>query len=34
MVKEIHNIVVAQKFGIFYELESIFALGQFKYSDE
>ena len=34
MLKEIHNIVVAQKFWIFYELESIFALGKFKYLDE
>ena len=34
MVKEIHNIAVAQRFLIFYELESVFVLGQFKYLNE
>ena len=34
MVKEIHNIAVDQRFRIFYEIESVFILGKFKYLDE
>ena len=34
MVKEMHGIAVAQRFWIFYELESVFVLGQFNYLDE